>query len=191
MTHPVPTRYYRARYYDQAAGRFISEDPSRFSSGGNNFYSYTFNRPTVLIDPSGLHSVFFDGSILRVFDDDGTLLLSCRAYSGHPGTSPSDQNKPWEGPLPRGRYYFDPSEWSPTNIIRNQLGDWGEFRVRLYPYPGTQTYGRDNFFLHGGKKPGSAGCIDAQQCISAIHSLLEHHDGVVPVEVRYTNFKPF
>lgn len=71
------------------------------------------------------------------------------------------------------------------------LGDWGEWRVRLYPYPGTNTHGRDNFFLHGGKKPGSAGCIDAQQCISAIHALTEHHDGVIPVEVKYTNFKPF
>ena len=25
--------------------------------------------------------------------------------------------------------------------------------------PGTQTYGRGGFFIHGGTHPGSAGCI--------------------------------
>jgi RHS repeat-associated protein len=44
--------YYRARYYDPSAGRFISEDPIRFR-GGNNFYAYVHNRPTLLRDPSG------------------------------------------------------------------------------------------------------------------------------------------
>jgi RHS repeat-associated protein len=33
---------YRARYYDQIGGRFISEDPVRFD-GGNNFYAYARN----------------------------------------------------------------------------------------------------------------------------------------------------
>jgi len=45
--------YYRARYIDPATGRFISEDPIGFS-GGTNQYLYVRNRPTVLIDPSGL-----------------------------------------------------------------------------------------------------------------------------------------
>jgi RHS repeat-associated protein len=43
----------RARYYDQNAGRFISEDPSEFG-GGQNFYSYVGNNPTNLTDPFGL-----------------------------------------------------------------------------------------------------------------------------------------
>lgn len=45
--------YYRARYYDPQAGRFISEDPIGFV-GGINFYSYVGNRPTYWIDPMGL-----------------------------------------------------------------------------------------------------------------------------------------
>jgi RHS repeat-associated protein len=45
--------YYRARYYDQSAGRFLSEDPIRFS-GGINFYGYVRNNPTILVDPTGL-----------------------------------------------------------------------------------------------------------------------------------------
>ena len=44
--------FYRARYYDPAGGRFISEDPIGFE-GGINFYGYALNSPTNLRDPSG------------------------------------------------------------------------------------------------------------------------------------------
>ncbi len=45
--------YYRARYYDPNAGRFISEDPIGFR-GSSNFYKYVANNPTDLTDPTGL-----------------------------------------------------------------------------------------------------------------------------------------
>lgn len=45
--------FYRARYYDPNAGRFISDDPIRFR-GGINLYAYVQNRPTLMRDPSGL-----------------------------------------------------------------------------------------------------------------------------------------
>jgi RHS repeat-associated protein len=45
--------FYRARYFDQNIGRFISEDPSNFA-GDKNFYAYTGNNPVLYIDPSGL-----------------------------------------------------------------------------------------------------------------------------------------
>jgi RHS repeat-associated protein len=44
--------YYRARYYDSAAGRFLSEDPLQFE-GGIDFYTYALNNPTSMIDPIG------------------------------------------------------------------------------------------------------------------------------------------
>jgi uncharacterized protein RhaS with RHS repeats len=44
--------YYRARYYSPLLGRFINEDPIGFV-GGLNFYSYVFDSPTNLTDPSG------------------------------------------------------------------------------------------------------------------------------------------
>jgi RHS repeat-associated protein len=45
--------YYRARYYDPNAGRFLSEDPMRFTTG-INFYRYVKNNATNLADPYGL-----------------------------------------------------------------------------------------------------------------------------------------
>lgn len=44
--------YYRARYYDQATGRFISEDPVQLV-GGINSYKYVANSPANFIDPTG------------------------------------------------------------------------------------------------------------------------------------------
>jgi RHS repeat-associated protein len=44
--------YYRARYYDPATGRFISEDPKGFGAGVN-FYAYVNNNPVNANDPTG------------------------------------------------------------------------------------------------------------------------------------------
>jgi RHS repeat-associated protein len=46
--------YYRARYYDQGVGRFLSEDLLKGVSDSVNFYAYVQNNSTNLIDPSGL-----------------------------------------------------------------------------------------------------------------------------------------
>jgi RHS repeat-associated protein len=45
--------HYRARYYDPATGRFLSEDPIQFAAG-ENFYRYVDNNPTFWRDASGL-----------------------------------------------------------------------------------------------------------------------------------------
>ena len=50
----MPGSYYRARYYDPQAGRFLGEDPIRFVGGGSNFYAYVGNSATNFRDPSGL-----------------------------------------------------------------------------------------------------------------------------------------
>ena len=45
--------YNRARYYDAIVGRFLREDPIRFSAGFN-FYEYVISSPINLSDPLGL-----------------------------------------------------------------------------------------------------------------------------------------
>lgn len=47
--------YYRARYYDASAGKFLSEDPLGFVGGGN-FYAYVENNPVDDMDPFGLQN---------------------------------------------------------------------------------------------------------------------------------------
>ncbi len=49
----IAISHYRARYYDPATGRFLSEDPLQFAGGGN-FFEYTYNNPQRFKDPSGL-----------------------------------------------------------------------------------------------------------------------------------------
>jgi RHS repeat-associated protein len=45
--------YYRARYYDPRAGRFLTKDPIGFAGGDMNLYRYVTNNPINFIDPSG------------------------------------------------------------------------------------------------------------------------------------------
>jgi RHS repeat-associated protein len=45
--------YYRARYYDPVAGRFLSEDPLRTGGGDMDFYRYSSDDPTNVSDPYG------------------------------------------------------------------------------------------------------------------------------------------
>ena len=47
-------QYNRARWYDPATGRWLSQDPIGFDAGDRNLYRYVGNQPTTLTDPSGL-----------------------------------------------------------------------------------------------------------------------------------------
>ena len=47
------TSYYRARYYNPLAGRFVGGDTLQYSAG-QNFYEYVWNGPVRRIDPFGL-----------------------------------------------------------------------------------------------------------------------------------------
>ncbi len=97
-----------------------------------------------------------------------TLSFSIRASSGKGGccnnASRSCQKAPFEGPIPVGNYYLRGGDLNDPGIFgdltRNALADWGDWRIRVYPSTGTDTYGRNNFFMHGGSVRGTSGCID-------------------------------
>jgi RHS repeat-associated protein len=57
--------FYRARYYNPALQRFISEDPVGFDGSGTNFYGYVGNSPTNANDPLGLWSPEAHDALIR------------------------------------------------------------------------------------------------------------------------------
>ena len=65
--------YLRARYYNPGTGRFINEDPIRYST---NWYIYGNNNPLQYVDPSGLKP----GDVFKTIDeaaiDAGNYLLT-------------------------------------------------------------------------------------------------------------------
>jgi RHS repeat-associated protein len=71
----------------------------------------------------------------------------------------NDSNAPWKGTIERPY----------------KTGPWGDWKVRLSPQDGTNTFGRNNFNIHGGDPKsggiwGSIGCIDLLTCDSAFFS---------------------
>ena len=66
----------------------------------------------------------------------------------------ADQTAVGEGPIPQGAWTIGPARNDPT---------LGQHVMALHPGPGTNTYGRDGFFIHGDSfsHPGQAshGCI--------------------------------
>ena len=46
-------QYNRARYYDAATGRWVSQDPIGFTAGDANLYRYVGNGPALAVDPAG------------------------------------------------------------------------------------------------------------------------------------------
>ncbi|MEV8508783.1 RHS repeat-associated core domain-containing protein [Actinoplanes sp. NPDC051475] len=81
--------YYRARYYNPKAQRFISADPAGEAASGTNLYAYTGNSPTNFTDPSGqiipllvaLAGECAIGAVSSVAIGWGTAALSGRKYS--------------------------------------------------------------------------------------------------------------
>jgi RHS repeat-associated protein len=67
---PVSTGlyYYRARFYNAATGRFISEDAIRFLRRDANLYRYARNAPTNFRDPYGRQASPGDGFTVDVSD---------------------------------------------------------------------------------------------------------------------------
>ena len=60
--------FYRMRYYDSSAGRFVQPDPIGFF-GGPNFYAYTGNNPVYFVDPLGLDAIDVAANYAAGFGD--------------------------------------------------------------------------------------------------------------------------
>ena len=145
----------------------------------------------------------FDGKKFTLYENDKPIM-SWDAVSGKDGyRSPEYQNLKDTGPIPEGAYVARQSElqrMSPTDwiigwsrLLSEDLGgkwpgseySWGSSRVWLEPSKETNTYGRDDFSIHGGWNLGSAGCIDMTGQINAFTSWLESTEKDLIVHVKY------
>jgi RHS repeat-associated protein len=160
--------YYRARYFDPTAGRFITEDPTGFGSGDANLYRYVFNNPIVFIDPTGRKCACAYAISTGHFVCDGQgnsyahPLIDTYGYSGYPPNQndPSATSVPGNtpttgGPIPVGLW----------NIGAGFTGPKGDPEFHLEPIDVVMPPGRDpnSFLIHAdnNKHPGysSNGCI--------------------------------
>jgi RHS repeat-associated protein len=157
--------YYRARYYDAAAGRFLAEDPLRFFSGETNFYTYVGGNPVNLVDPLGLLCYCSysqsTGHLKCVDAETGDVVADTTGYAGNgPGKNNPDLNGANNvGPLPRGSYMMGRAGYSPnTGPLTIPLTYLGGDE----PFPSNRS--PDLMRIHGDKKHGpkgnaSKGCI--------------------------------
>lgn len=130
----------------------------------------------------------FNGRTIRAVGTKAPLQF--RAVSGKPDPtgrfdySAERQRIPNQGPIPAGRYWIQPSQLWENNWFKSALraprGAWGNFRLTIHPYPGTQIHGRGGFFIHGGTSPGSAGCIDLVQHIDRFVERIKQELGGLP-----------
>lgn len=143
-------------------------------------------------------SLRFDGKTLQAFGTKASLVFP--AVSGKPSKkgqfeySSERQRIPFEGPIPAGPYWVQPSQLWENNWLRSAThsprGAWGNFRLTIHPYPHTETHGRGGFFIHGGAVAGSAGCIDLVQYIDRFVERLKQELGglpecYIPLTVQY------
>jgi len=113
--------YYRARYYDPSAGRFLSEDAFRFY-GDMNFYTYVRNDPMNVIDLFGLHP------------GDKYPSVKCAGYNAASEFNPPSiaQNREYTGYIyqnPDGTFSYT----DPHAIGRNGKKDGGIGDARNAP----------------------------------------------------------
>ena len=134
-------------------------------------------------------TVRFDGVYVTLQAADGSVVGSAMAVSGVKGyQNPSFSSLSNKGPIPAGTYTLDPSTIDFRNFYENFAAGWGNAYVNLIPEPGTITFGRTGFNLHGslpGNGFGSLGCIDLDDQDTYILGLLSQY-GSTRVEDKGT-----
>lgn len=87
-----------------------------------------------------------------VLTHNGAFFAQGYSGVGSGENNPAMEREKSKGPIPRGHYRIAGSHDTVTKVT-----------IVLQPILGTNTFGRDNFRIHGGKKSGaltaSQGCI--------------------------------
>ncbi|OGP66415.1 MAG: hypothetical protein A2W27_02865 [Deltaproteobacteria bacterium RBG_16_44_11] len=182
--------YYRARYYDAKAGRFITKDPIGFDGGDVNLYVYVGNNPVINTDPSGLFEVNVIEFGTRNSPTYGALVFvegKCDQFVTVMGSSWPNPNNSNPGIAP-GTYsavYSATGHRGRTNGIRLRNGG-------AIPTIGPNPEQNNNWFatginIHCGYSEtsrGSAGCITLRPftCSEVWEILTEGETGTVTLK---------
>ncbi len=157
----VTDQYYdRARYYDEALGRFMGQDPAGFGAGDTDLYRYVGNDPTNDADPSGLLAVTLfvkegkkgrrsfpvtaTGTVGAIDPDCafGTVVITF--YPANPKIPPLEREAPVKA-NPRGGYVYILTENLPFGFWTNQQGKNVAVTVQAvateFQYPGHGLQG--------------------------------------------------
>jgi len=122
----------------------------------NTHTSTCQNNPIKYKDPLGLLTCTYSitGKELRCGE------IVCYAESGN--NNPADQDKKDKGPIPKGKWKIGIpiNKWAP-----------------LTPEPGTNTYGRSGFYIHGWGERRGCIAIKYNVCRDKIMRLLECNKG--------------
>ncbi|MFZ6663663.1 RHS repeat domain-containing protein [Peijinzhouia sedimentorum] len=179
------------QWFDNSSEEFSDTAGKSWSNIGTELIEFdgtslTYNWQTGnQFDGYQLHSVSFDAVSGQGMDLTG-FWNQTRAFD----YSDSRQTIRDVGPVPEGNYSINKREFVPGSnesgfqdfsdiSLVKQLAapmgfsnwpggtsSWGNYRWKLQN-EGAQTFGRDNFYLHGGSLWGSRGCIDCGVGINA------------------------
>lgn len=167
-------------------------------------YAYAANNPLRYVDPNGLDYLIFNGSAVTWVYTQGRFGEPTGATKSFPAASGGGALH--DEPTSPGHYYTRAADHLQRSSMRHPEGDWGgdpwalhaaDLATRLVY---NKYWGRKGFFIHGGLKPGSAGCIEvsrydeSQSAFNELSSMLEKYlqdNSVIDVYVEYGQQDPF
>jgi RHS repeat-associated protein len=140
--------FYRARYYDQLTGRFLSEDPLGGGEDGKpNFYAYASNDPVDRFDPTGLSDLLYlrGSQTLVLLDGNGNIAGIYPAGNNVSSNAVNDNGVTPTVPYQPGTY--DPGPYHPHPEASDPEGPFGQNGIFLFPRPGCAGCG-----VHSGRR---------------------------------------
>jgi RHS repeat-associated protein len=130
--------FFRARFYDPATGRFLSEDPLRFLADSGSFYEYSYDNPGNFIDPSGTTGQSSGTTTAAPPVAPAPTGPSSPHSNPPPGSSsPPKPDRPFPVPGPAARPWW----WPGLGPILNRLEGPLTFEL-LFPAP----FGKDDLY---------------------------------------------
>ncbi|PTB30267.1 DUF2778 domain-containing protein [Paraburkholderia caribensis] len=161
-------------------------------------YSSERAAPTLPLCQSARLALSFDGRSLTMTGVGPFRVYA--AVSGRPlgnglfDYSLARQRERQEGPIPEGRYWIRPSQmWTNHWYSLAPRAAWGGHRITIHVFPGTHTFSRGGFFIHGGTHLGSAGCINLHMGMEVFvrdlqDAVGDNSDCYIPMVVQYARY---